>query len=263
MYGLINFDIIYILKQYFLDQTFNSYEEALNVIKNELIWSGENGKISKVKAGQKHEFRCNKVKFREEQCAASVYILLHNNDSKVIAIRISAQSSDSCNARTIIPLAACDTSLATTKRSSGRPSLAYKRLQFQPHKFSSIITQIVEQDDIEARFEQEIVVQEFADNSNVSNIDEVSQFNVDTVQSIEDLLIGTNSESSNDEIPTTSQILSISQPTLPRKSLIKIGNKASNNTTVSLTQLPKEIEVRYNKDGSISKKRRPKPKSKQ
>ena len=79
-------------------------------------------------------------------------------------------------------------------------------LQFQPHEFSSIITQIVEQDDIEARFEQEIVVQEFGDNSNVSNIDEVSQFNVDTVQSIEDLLIGTNSESSNDEIPTTSQI---------------------------------------------------------
>ena len=74
-------------------------------------------------------------------------------------------------------------------------------------------------------------------------------------QSIEDLLTGS-------QIIATPQVLSATQPALSKKNLLTIGQKVSNNTTLSLTQQPNESQVRYNKDGSISKKRGPKPKQK-
>ena len=66
------------------DRCFPNDTEAQKAIKEEEQWSRYY--TNKVQDGMKVHYRCNKVKFRNTQCDAAIYLLYPHNSDEVILI---------------------------------------------------------------------------------------------------------------------------------------------------------------------------------
>lgn len=68
------------------DKTYNTEREALDVIKNEKIWSKQS--LTSNEQGERVNYRCNKIKAKaKEQCNSGLYILYHNDSASVTIYR--------------------------------------------------------------------------------------------------------------------------------------------------------------------------------
>ncbi|KAJ6642716.1 hypothetical protein Bhyg_07670 [Pseudolycoriella hygida] len=73
-------------KDWVLDATYSTVREALDVINRERIWSKRT--TSECDLGDRHLYRCNKVKARAKvQCSSGLYILYHNNSTSASIYR--------------------------------------------------------------------------------------------------------------------------------------------------------------------------------
>ena len=120
-------------RRYYCTNSCENLEEAMNLIKEERLWTVKNKTINTI------FYRCNlQSKRAKPECSAAIYIHKHKNNNKKyickyiigIAIRTIPEIRKS------IPLAAKNLPL-TSKRKTGRPALAKKALVRQP--FVSIL----------------------------------------------------------------------------------------------------------------------------
>lgn len=86
----------YRLRNWIKDQVFKSKEEAMSAIKSENIWSYYYTNVTN--EGKKTYFRCNKSKFRGEQCDASVYLLFNAGSEDVVLFRAVSEHTHHKNA---------------------------------------------------------------------------------------------------------------------------------------------------------------------
>jgi hypothetical protein len=152
-----------------------------------------------------------------------------------IALRYGAQFPLLCDANKVMPPEANPKFLNGTSRGPGRPRKVPKALEVIRHAFSSILIE-----------DADNVIYE--ENSGESIL---SQTTIETATAIENLLV--NQNVINESEPVYTQL--ISEQT-------QFEQTPSCTQAIQSTQTIASTQIRYNKDGSIAKKRGPKPKPK-
>lgn len=163
-----------------------------------------------------------------------------------IALRYSAQFPMLCDARNHLPNTANRKTLNGVARSSGRPRLVPKALEFLPYKFTSILINDDADNEIYSEGDIALLQYDVTEYNSETTLSQTTTDRIASIEAIEHQLVNFDSNSSQQTVYT------------------QLNSEVQLQTTQfeasAQTQTIAPSQIRYNKDGKPSKKRGPKPK---